>query len=92
KAFNQIRLEYLRRDARTATGKSNHPALQAGAKFDLQDHLDESVNRDWVVVRVQHEGHQPQALEEEGGSGATTYSNQFTLIPAEVNWRATPQV
>ncbi|EKO3601323.1 type VI secretion system tip protein VgrG, partial [Vibrio metschnikovii] len=92
KAFNQIRLEYLRRDARTAIGKSNHPALQAGAKFDLQDHLDESVNRDWVVVHVQHEGHQPQVLEEEGGSGATTYSNQFTLIPAEVNWRATPQV
>ncbi|WP_072668988.1 type VI secretion system Vgr family protein [Vibrio injensis] len=92
KAFNQIRLEYLRRDARTATGKSNHPDLHAGAKFDLQDHLDESVNRDWVVVYVQHEGHQPQALEEEGGSGATTYSNQFTLIPAEVNWRATPQV
>ncbi|MBC3618521.1 type VI secretion system tip protein VgrG, partial [Vibrio metschnikovii] len=42
-------------------------------------------------VHVQHEGHQPQVLEEEGGSGATTYSNQFTLIPAEVNWRATPQ-
>ena len=91
KAFNQIRLEYLRREARTATGKSNHPGLQAGTKFDLQEHLDDSANRDWVVVQVHHQGRQPQALEEEGGSGATTYSNQFTLIPADVTWRATPQ-
>ncbi len=91
KAFNQIRLEYLRREARTATGKSNHPGLQAGTKFDLQEHLDDSMNRDWVVVQVHHQGRQPQALEEEGGSGATTYSNQFTLIPADVTWRATPQ-
>jgi len=91
KAFNQIRLEYLRREARTASGKSNHPGLQAGTKFDLQEHLDDSANRDWVVVQVHHQGRQPQALEEEGGSGATTYSNQFTLIPADVTWRATPQ-
>ncbi|MCC4236403.1 type VI secretion system tip protein VgrG [Vibrio anguillarum] len=91
KAFNQIRLEYLRREARTATGKSNHPGLQAGTKFDLQEHLDDSMNRNWVVVQVHHQGRQPQALEEEDGSGATTYSNQFTLIPADVTWRATPQ-
>ncbi|NGZ19362.1 type VI secretion system tip protein VgrG, partial [Vibrio aestuarianus subsp. cardii] len=29
--------------------------------------------------------------EEEGGSGATTYNNQFTLIPATITWRATPK-
>ncbi|MBO0211868.1 type VI secretion system tip protein VgrG [Vibrio sp. Vb2880] len=91
KAFSQIRLDYLRRNARTATGKSNQPLLRPGVKFDLQEHLDDTLNRDWLVVRVISQGTQPQALEEAGGHGATTYANQFTLIPAHRTWRATPQ-
>ncbi|EPM7943523.1 type VI secretion system Vgr family protein [Vibrio fluvialis] len=91
KAFSQIRLDYLRRNARTATGKSNQPLLRPGVKFDLQEHLDDTLNRDWLVVSVTSQGTQPQALEEAGGNGATTYANQFSLIPAHRTWRATPQ-
>ncbi|WJG27545.1 type VI secretion system tip protein VgrG [Vibrio furnissii] len=91
KAFSQIRLDYLRRNARTATGKSNQPLLRPGVKFDLQEYLDDTLNRDWLVVSVTCQGTQPQALEEAGGNGATTYANQFTLIPAHRTWRATPQ-
>ncbi|MGI2879777.1 type VI secretion system Vgr family protein [Vibrio furnissii] len=91
KAFGQIRLDYLRRNARTATGKSNQPLLRPGVKFDLQEHLDDTLNRDWLVVSVISQGTQPQALEEAGGHGATTYANQFSLIPAHRTWRATPQ-
>ncbi|MBY8309574.1 type VI secretion system tip protein VgrG [Vibrio fluvialis] len=91
KVFSQIRLDYLRRNARTATGKSNQPLLRPGVKFDLQEHLDDTLNRDWLVVSVTSQGTQPQALEEAGGHGATTYANQFTLIPAHRTWRATPQ-
>ncbi|ENM5914071.1 type VI secretion system tip protein VgrG [Vibrio mimicus] len=90
-AFSQIRLNYLRRNAHTATGQSNEPLLRAGYKFDLQEHLDPAMNRDWVVVSVNHQGEQPQALQEDGGSGATTYSNQFNLIPGHLHWRAEPQ-
>ncbi|EKO3977988.1 type VI secretion system Vgr family protein [Vibrio fluvialis] len=91
KAFSQIRLDYLRRNAHTATGKSNQPLLRPGVKFDLKEHLDDTLNRDWLVVRVTSQGTQPQALEEAGGNGATTYANQFSLIPAHRTWRATPQ-
>ncbi|WP_158107340.1 type VI secretion system Vgr family protein [Vibrio furnissii] len=91
KAFSQIRLDYLRRNARTATGKSNQPLLRPGVKFDLEEHLDDTLNRDWLVVSVTCQGTQPQALEEAGGNGATTYANQFSLIPAHRTWRATPQ-
>ncbi|WP_154184456.1 type VI secretion system Vgr family protein [Vibrio fluvialis] len=91
KVFSQIRLDYLRRNAHTATGKSNQPLLRPGVKFDLQEHLDDTLNRDWLVVSVTSQGTQPQALEEAGGNGATTYANQFTLIPAHRTWRATPQ-
>nr|WP_000212109.1 type VI secretion system tip protein TssI/VgrG [Vibrio cholerae] len=90
-AFSQIRLDYLRRHAHTATGQSNEPLLRAGYKFDLQEHLDPAMNRDWVVVSINHQGEQSQALQEEGGSGATTYSNQFSLIPGHLHWRAEPQ-
>ncbi|MBL4294153.1 type VI secretion system tip protein VgrG [Vibrio fluvialis] len=91
KAFSQIRLDYLRRNAHTATGKSNQPLLRPGVQFDLQEHLDDTLNRDWLVVSVTSQGTQPQALEEAGGNGATTYANQFTLIPAHRTWRAKPQ-
>ncbi|EQB8917914.1 type VI secretion system Vgr family protein [Vibrio fluvialis] len=91
KAFSQIRLDYLRRNAHTATGKSNQPLLRPGVKFDLKEHLDDTLNRDWLVVSVTSQGTQPQALEEAGGHGATTYAHQFTLIPAHRTWRATPQ-
>ncbi|HAS3561688.1 TPA: type VI secretion system tip protein VgrG [Vibrio cholerae] len=90
KAFSQIRLEYLRRDALLADAKSDEPLLLAGVRFDLQDHLDHAINRDWLVVQANHQGTQPQALQEEGGSGATTYSNQLKLIPAHITWRARP--
>lgn len=91
KVFSQIRLDYLRRNAHTATGKSNQPLLRPGVKFDLQEHLDDTLNRDWLVVRVTSQGTQPQALEEAGGNGAITYANQISLIPAHRTWRATPQ-
>ncbi|MBY8289724.1 type VI secretion system tip protein VgrG [Vibrio fluvialis] len=90
-AFSQLRLEYLRRESSLGSGKSNHPALRAGVKFDLSDNLEASANRDWVVVEITHQGTQPQALEEDGGHGATTYSNLFTVIPANKTWRAKPQ-
>lgn len=92
KAFSQIRLEFLRREAYLAEAKSDQPLLLAGVRFDLQDHLDPAMNRDWLVVQANHQGTQPQALQEDGGSGATTYSNQLKLIPGHITWRARPCV
>ncbi len=91
KAFSQVRLDYLRREAHTATGQSNHMQIRAGVRFELQEHLSQEMNRDWVAVSVRCKGTQDQALEESGGEGATTYENTFTLIPATMTWRATPQ-
>ncbi len=93
KAFSQIRLEYLRREAHLATGKSNHPLIRPGYRFELIEHVNQAMNRKWVIVSVTHKGSQPQALQEEGTQGATTYSNHFNVIPSSYsqNWRATPQ-
>lgn len=91
-SINQVRLEYLRRDSHVATGNSDVPYLQAGIKFSLEEHLGKELNREWLVVSVQHQGTQPQALEEEAGSGATTYSNKFKVIPSQYNWQPEPSL
>ncbi|WP_112140294.1 type VI secretion system tip protein TssI/VgrG [Marinomonas primoryensis] len=91
KAFARIRLEYLRRTAHTVVGKSNDAVIQAGTRITVTDHIDDKMNQVWVPVQVTHQGNQPQALEEEGHTGATTYHNTFTLIPTATNWQATPQ-
>ncbi|WP_162623581.1 type VI secretion system tip protein TssI/VgrG, partial [Marinomonas arctica] len=91
KAFSRIRLEYLRRSARTLVGESNHAGIQAGMKITIEGHTEDSINQEWLPVSVEHHGTQPQVLEEEGQSGSTSYSNKFTFIPATTNWQATPQ-
>ncbi len=91
KAITRVRLGYLRRNACTATGQSNHTLLRPGYRFSLQDHLLPEMNRDWLVVTVICRGEQPQALEEDGGEGETTYSNQFKVIPDTQTWQAAPQ-
>ncbi|OEC82403.1 type VI secretion protein VgrG, partial [Photobacterium damselae subsp. damselae] len=87
KPFTQFRLESLRRDAETAQAKSNLEILLAGSKFVLQDHSDDACNRDWLLVEIKHHGTQPQALEEAGGHGVTTYNNEFVVIPGHKPWR-----
>ncbi|KEA64653.1 VgrG-3 protein [Marinobacterium lacunae] len=91
KVFSRIRLEYLRRESETALGKSNAPNVRAGTRFKLADHPDTAANRDWLVVFIEHQGSQHQALEEAGGQGMTRYTNRFTLIPAHRRWQGCPQ-
>ncbi|EON90580.1 ImpA family type VI secretion-associated protein [Marinobacter lipolyticus SM19] len=86
--FTGARLDALRHDASTASGKSNRADFTAGAKVALTDHDSETLNREWLLTGITHTGKQPQALEEEGGSEPTSYSNQFNAIPADRTWRS----
>ncbi|MFQ2361276.1 type VI secretion system tip protein TssI/VgrG [Aeromonas dhakensis] len=88
KAFAQHRLDALRNDAVAGSGKSNCATLQPGQTFSLTEHPNGSLNTDWQIVRIQHTGLQPQALEEEGGSGPTVYHNEFGVVKACTTWRA----
>lgn len=88
--FSQARLNYLRRDAVQASGKGNIMAMQAGYKFPLTGHSDDSINRDWLLIQVCHEGVQGAGAEETNSTTPTTFNNQFTVIPANCTWQATP--
>ncbi len=90
-SFTQVRLEALRSDAQTVHAHSNIPKLLAGTKFTLDAHPEVECNRDWTVVSVSHTGTQPQALEEMGGEGITTYYNQLTALQGDRAWRPRPQ-
>ncbi|MDX2127053.1 MAG: type VI secretion system tip protein TssI/VgrG [Aeromonas hydrophila] len=88
KAFAQHRLDALRNDAVAGQAKSNCAALQPGQSFSLTEHPNGSLNTDWQIVHIRHTGEQPQALEEEGGSGPTVYHNEFGVVKASTTWRA----
>lgn len=90
KALTSHHLDALRQDATCGRGKSNCAALAPGRRVTLQDHPDETLAQRWQVVEVHHEGKQPQALEEEGDNGATTYHNAFLAIDARQTWRNLP--
>jgi len=85
--FTEARLDALRNDASTANGESNRADFTCGAKAELTEHDNANLNRDWLLTAVTHTGKQSQALEEEGGSGPTTYHNTFSAIPADKTWR-----
>ena len=88
--FTQVRQEYLRRDAQVASGKSNLMQAISGSKFDLMEHGDMALNRDWLMVSVEHKGEQGAAAEEANTQAVTTYSNTFTAIPGNAPWQAEP--
>ncbi|MPY21267.1 type VI secretion system Vgr family protein [Shewanella sp. YLB-07] len=88
--FTQVRQEFLRRDAQVASGKSNLMQAVSGSKFDLMEHGDVALNRDWLMVTVTHKGEQGAAAEEANTQAVTTYSNTFTAIPGNAPWQAEP--
>ncbi len=93
RAFTRHRLEHLRHDALTLDGESDLPELAPGARFTLADHDVGEFNRGWQVVRVVHQGDQPQALGEDAvqADGMTRYYNTLSLTPDDAAWRPAPR-
>ncbi|MBQ4892338.1 type VI secretion system tip protein VgrG, partial [Shewanella sp. MMG014] len=88
--ITQVRQEYLRRDAQVASGRSNILQAISGFKFELVDHNDEALNRDWILTSIEHIGEQGAAAEEANTQKPTRYSNQFNAIPGNNPWQAEP--
>ncbi|WP_019592908.1 type VI secretion system Vgr family protein [Thioalkalivibrio sp. ALE18] len=96
-AFTRVRLQQLRADAHTAEIESDLPELRPGTRFTLDGHDSGERRRDWQVVGALHEGHQPQALEEDAvllgdtdpaeRDGVARLHNHVTLVPADRDWR-----
>ncbi len=84
--YAQKRLAGLRKTLHTATIESDILQLATGYHFTLLSHIDDSLNREWLIAKITHHGTQYQVLEEEGIEGETLYHNQATLIDAKKEW------
>jgi len=85
--FTKHRIESVRVDATTANGVTNNIQLFPGVHFALTGHDDPKANCTHRLLSVSHSGTQPAALEEDAGSGPTTYSSSFTCQPARLPYR-----
>jgi len=87
-------LERHRSDYRLAEGKSDVPTLISGHFLTLSEHPRADWNDLWLITSIQHQGKQPQVLEEsvtsdvKASDGFTQgYRNQFTATPWDVPFR-----
>lgn len=89
----QIRAEELLCRECMYTGESTAANLASGFLFNMEDHYRESYNQQYLILEVQHQGSQAvasfsgqtEALSD--GEREMEYSNRFTAIPANIQFR-----
>lgn len=87
-------LDELRARAREAMGTSSCQALAPGHRFKLEDHPDGAFNHDYVITKIEHEGHVPEWAEalsrhrSHGEGEVRVYENKFECAPASVAIRS----
>ncbi|MCU1718972.1 type VI secretion system tip protein VgrG [Pseudomonas sp. 5P_3.1_Bac2] len=88
-------LERHRSDYQLAHGESDQPLLVSGHLLNLTEHSQQDWNQLWLLNEIEHEGKQPQVLEEsisnqlENSDGLFLqgYRNRFTATPWDVPYR-----
>ncbi len=80
---------------RVARGKSDQPMLLCGHFLPLAEHPDEEWNDLWLLTEIEHEGAQPQVLQQYAAytgtgddNGFQGYRNQFLATPWDVIYRS----
>lgn len=96
KKLSQRALERHRAEYHLAEGKSDQPTLVSGHFLPLSDHPRKAWNALWLLTKVQHQGFQPQVLEESITSDTDHnpegweqgYRNTFVATPWDVFYRS----
>jgi len=89
----KIRAEEIRCRENVFHGEGTAPNLCPGFFFALDDHYRQSYNQKYLIVEVEHEGHQTGSLwagvgkERAEGEEKLTYANRFTTIPSDLQLR-----
>jgi type VI secretion system secreted protein VgrG len=94
KHLSQRALERHRADYELAEGESDQPLLVTGHFLPLSTHPRNDWNQLWLLTSIEHQGKQPQVLEEsvtshsESSDGFTQgYRNRLTATPWDVPFR-----
>ncbi|MBS7561425.1 type VI secretion system tip protein VgrG [Pseudomonas sp. RC4D1] len=91
--LSQIALEGHRADYQLAKGQSDLSSFRCGHLVTLTEHPRGEYNQMWLLVSVEHEGRQPQVLEESvtsddrHGGFTQGYRNRFSAIPWDTFFR-----
>ena len=89
----KIRAEEIKCRENVYHGESTAPNQRSGFFCELEDHYRQSYNQKYLIVQVEHEGHQTGSLwagvEKESAKGEKrlTYVNSFTAIRSDVQFR-----
>jgi type VI secretion system secreted protein VgrG len=94
KHLSQRNLQRHRSDYRLAEGRSDQPKLVSGHLLEISDHPRSEWNDLWLLTEIQHEGKQPQVLEESVTDDVAPadgfiqgYRNRFKATPWDVPFR-----
>ncbi len=89
--FNEYQLDAERRDYAIGVITSDVVQLEEGCYFDFKGHRNENYNKRYLITHMDHEGSQPQVLEEDApesdDSGKSYYHNQLQVVEFLTNWR-----
>ncbi|MDE1464976.1 type VI secretion system Vgr family protein [Spartinivicinus poritis] len=84
----KLQLQALQAAQREVTGQTNAPRLTAGHRITVQQHPVKKLNQDYLLVKVEHIGRQPQSLEEEANGKGCQYNNSVVALPSEIPFRS----
>jgi len=93
KRLAKVRNEEIEARRRVMSGESNSIGFQSGFLFTLEKHYRKSLNAKYLITQIEHRGSQRAGLDvdvlrpREDGESVPVYRNQFTCIPATVQYR-----
>lgn len=93
KRLAEVRNEEIEARRRVLTGESNSMGFQGGYLFTLENHYRKSLNADYLLTQIEHRGSQRAGMDidalqaRQDGEPEAEYRNQFTCIPATVQYR-----
>ncbi len=89
--FNEYQLDAERRDYAVGVITSDVVQLGSGDYFDFKGHENRNYDKRYLVTHMEHEGRQPQVLEEDApesdNAGKSYYHNQLSVVEYGTNWR-----
>ena len=84
----KVRLEEQQCQRSRYIGNGNVRSMLPGYKFTLAGHRRQDCNQEYLIISMEHEGTQPQALGEEAvGVQKTAYQNRIECMPASSLFR-----
>jgi type VI secretion system secreted protein VgrG len=85
--FSRMLLEAQQCQTSRVNAQSNHMPCCPGHSLVITSDVMPELTGTYLIISASHMGSQPQATEQYGGEGTSTYSNHLTLIPLAVPFR-----